>query len=181
MPNSTAEKIDKIKERLSARTHGVELIGCTESELEALKQAQHVSCLPEVYCGLLRLMGKQGMGWVLDTAYADYEELLSMKDSFVEEMNETGLNYPDDIFVFWEDQQGCGYRFFRTKDCQDDPAVYEDRDRSCFYKLAENLSSFIYRWIDIDKKRRQELTLEIMERRTVELRFDMDRDDFYSE
>lgn len=72
MPDTTAEKLERINERLSPPIRDLELIGCKESEVEALKQAQQVSCLPEVYCGLLRLMGKQGMGRVLDRGYAVY-------------------------------------------------------------------------------------------------------------
>ncbi|MBI5961485.1 MAG: hypothetical protein HY866_22285 [Chloroflexi bacterium] len=177
--DSVIQKTAKIRERLSPRVQRGELIGCSEQELEELKQAQNVTCLPEIYSELLRLMGKQGMGQTLD-AYADHKYLLGMKSGFVEDMNEIELCYPKDAFVFWRDQQGCGYWFFRTRGCETDPAVYEYREASCFYKLAETLSEFILMQVDIDPEIRKVFAENIIRSRSINLYFDLQTDDFYA-
>jgi hypothetical protein len=127
--------------------------GCSDKELTDLQTSQGVTCLPNAYIQLMRVIGKQGLDNFLDGS-ATCQQLLQykVKPMLLDDLTASGLAYSEDIFVFFEHD---GYLFycFRTKDGTADPAVYMYRGDDCFYKWADTFSEFIYDELEGDKSK----------------------------
>ncbi len=149
--------------------------GCTAAEIEALRVAQEVGCLPDVYRQVMMLMGKNGIDVVLGGAgLATCDHLLTAKSAFVSKMRQLRIRkeYPSDIFVFFT-YQGIGFYFFRTKGCVADPAVYSYENG--FYRLADSFSAFLHQLLDPSISRQ---TAKRARWHQVELEYAVDKDSF---
>ena len=116
--------------------------GCSEAELEALRQAQGVDYLPEMYRRVMGVMGKWGISHLL-CGIASCSERLAEQRYYLEEFDEEGITYPPDLFIFLGDSQGCGCSFFRTADRNDDPPVYGYWEDGALHKIADSFSSYL--------------------------------------
>jgi hypothetical protein len=172
IPAETSSRVEKAKEIILDR-YGQRLSGCTEAEIESLKQAQHTACLPEVYRQVLLFMGKSGIEWVV-YGRTTYEFLKQAREEFIAAAaHNPAVSYPQDIFVFLMDHRKCRFGFFRTKDGADDPVVYGYEGQ--FYKLADTLSEFILQELDSNSYRSEERGKQ---RRQVTYCYDASQDQF---
>lgn len=112
-------------------------LGCSEDQVKALMADQEVTYLPPLYVELLKLMGRRGLGDVLDCD-AILEHLLHSE--IKSEIQQSCL-LPDDIFVFAH-HHGYIFYFFRTKDCHIDPTTYVLRNET-IHKGSDSLAQFI--------------------------------------
>jgi hypothetical protein len=129
----------------------IDFEGCTDEELEELRQLQHVLYLPEVYRRVMSVMGKKGLSCIAD-GNACYAGRTSWKLDRID-FARIGIHAPPDAFVFLE-HQGYVYNFFRTHDCDPDPAVYMYCDDDCFYQLAASFSDFLILEMSPDEQRK---------------------------
>jgi len=159
-----------------------DLEGCTEPEIEIIRQAQNAACLPEVYRQLMLTVGKKGIDDLL-VGSANYHIVQRFKSTFDDYFVDP-LLYPPDSFFFWKDGQGSSFYFFRTQPCVDDPAVYGWLGKRCFHKLAETFSEFILEfisefiicWQNDDFERLNDLFFRYLAQ--PKLRYDQQQNDF---
>jgi len=121
-----------LKEKLLSLNLGAEykFEGCTAEEIEAIKAAQGVKCLPQKYVEFLEVMGKGAGGQFLIGEDYTYPYLLSLKQDAQDIINDFAEDYPEfalelssDAFVFYG-HHGVYFFFFFTADCDDDPPVH---------------------------------------------------------
>jgi hypothetical protein len=122
-----AKIIDEMKRQITEHNiikPGFRLIGCTEEEVEHLKERQGVDFLPEVYRQFLLTFGYSRGGYFLqgeDVGYLALLELKQVAQELLERENAPPL--PDDMFVFYSHH---GYQFmcFATAKRDADPPIY---------------------------------------------------------
>ncbi|MCQ3932518.1 MAG: hypothetical protein DPW16_18875 [Chloroflexi bacterium] len=141
---SFGEKYRRLYHEIISPNHVLK--GCTEDEIDQVKEFQEVSYIPAIYRDLLTVMGHCGLSdFLMGDAY--WEKLKSTKGLFEWFAKASKLTaYPQDILVFFDDL-GQLFYFFRTKDHLDDPPVYSypygnGPASSRFAKLSESLSEF---------------------------------------
>ncbi|HEX3052876.1 MAG TPA: SMI1/KNR4 family protein [Aggregatilineaceae bacterium] len=175
-PLSVDQRVRKIERSIPSHLVEGGRKGCTAKELEELREAQNVECLPEVYRQFMFLMGRQGIARILRTI-ATCQDLITeaSKEKLIQELDMMGMRYPRDIFVFAED--GEHYMFFRTKKCQDDPSVYGFWYEGYFHKLADSITDYFIQTVrESDQIRENALAKKINE---VDFYYDPVIDDFY--
>jgi hypothetical protein len=172
MSYSAAQNLEKIKEKLPPN---VLKEGCSPQRIEVLRQAQHVVCLPELFRQLLLLIGESGIGRLL---FSDgpFESLETLKDQMIDQLETAELSYPEDFFFFHGNYTYDVYLFFRTRDCEDDPAIYSVGAR-CFFKEADTLSEFILRILEANQKERREHREKVSR---VDYYYNPEKDEFYN-
>lgn len=123
--------------------------GCTDDEIEQVKEFQNIAYIPQSYQDLLRVMGHSGLSYIA-MGEADWNSLEEAKRDFVKTMRFDKINYPNDLLVFCSELDT--YYFFRTKGQDDNPTVYgyspgwgmKGTVHSGIVKLAENLADFCF-------------------------------------
>jgi hypothetical protein len=128
--------------------------GCTDHQLEKIKEKQSVTYLPEHYIEFMKTMGISGaekIHWSLT-----YEYQLTNKETLIKAIY-TGeiegwhsgplVELPEDIVVFY-----CGenivYNFFRTSNRSDDPEVFAYREcEEQYEKTGMTFSDFLRSWV----------------------------------
>ena len=150
MPLSITEKIERIKEKAIAV--GYTITGCTELEIEKLRERQGVDYLPEMYRQLMLLMGREGLSKLL-MGPASCESLgAEALAQFERMLRNRGICDPKDFFVIMV-HAGYQFFFFRTKDQVPDPPVWGQWDDNYFYRLSDSLSQFILEELEGKKER----------------------------
>jgi hypothetical protein len=120
------------------------LEGCSEEEIELVRQGQHVDFLPQVYREFLREVGKQAGNLFAGSTYT-YWAALTLKDETNYELEKFERNFriPDDAVVFL-DHGGYANWYFHTRDRDDNPAVYVFYEEGeMVQKLTDHLSQFL--------------------------------------
>ena len=149
--------------------------GCTEQRIEALRQAQDVYCLPELFRQLLLLIGEEGLGRLL--FFEDrVQNLEDVKGEMIDQLASAELDYPEDIFFFHGNRVYDVYLFFRTRDCEDDPTVYSV-GATCFFKEADTFSEFILNIFEPDQERTQARREKVSKANHY---YNPSRDEFYN-
>ena len=164
-PYTQPLKMEQILEVIQTRW-GDLAEGCTQQEIDQIRVSQAVACLPETYRMLMAEIGKFGLFYILISS-AEYPQVLKLKAMFLAE--DIGL-YPNDLFVLsylHESRHVDRYYVFRTKDCLDDPRVYEiiivkreDSPKTTIYQCGKTLSEFILHKMDVNTERRRNRTEE---------------------
>ncbi|WP_280388190.1 SMI1/KNR4 family protein [Nocardia wallacei] len=99
--------------------------GCTDGEISALMQAQHVTRIPQSYREFLAYGGKNPY-WLTHTGEWDYDWLLEAKDlarEIAEDYNHDFAQF-EDSFIF-QTHQGYMFYYFRAEDLSaTDPNFY---------------------------------------------------------
>lgn len=127
--------------------------GCSDAEIKILMEAQNIACIPPLFHQILRLMGKIGIDSLLGgkSTYKHLIELKRRNGRLFYESNQC----PRDIFVFYADYLESDFYLFRTKDCNNDPSVYEFRSHlNRFYRLADSVTEFFMQKLDYDPIRK---------------------------
>lgn len=137
--------------------------GCTDDEIEEVKEFQNIQYIPQAYRDLLQIMGKSGLSWIA-MGEANWDLLKKIKGSFESHMQWRGYKYPADLLVFFAEMDV--YYFVRTRDQHDDPPVYSNgawwREGGVereIAKMAESLSEF-WLMLVVARKRLSELGSE---------------------
>lgn len=152
---------ERLQTALAARSQlTASFYGCTEADLEVLRKAQGVECLPEVYCQVMLAMGGYGLGCILD-GYANFGKAVQELKWYTDEFKEDELDYPPDLFLFMGHDQGTGCRFFRTAGCPDDPPVYGYWEDGAYHKLADSLTDYLVWELEHDPYVRDEASEQI--------------------
>jgi hypothetical protein len=133
----------------ASRLEKASFYGCTEADLEELRKAQGVECLPEIYRQVMLSVGGYGLRCILN-GYADFGEKVKGLKWYTEVFKGENLDFPPDLFVFMGDVQGTGCHFFRTAGCPDDPPVYGYWEDGAYHKLAESLTDYLVRELTRD-------------------------------
>lgn len=120
--------------------------GCTEEEIEALKQYQQVHYVPKIYQQFLEVAGHKSGGILFKGADANYECLKWLKaaaKTVLDECSDDHLLFlPEDAFVFLM-YQSSEFSFFLTGEQQENPPVYNYHQcDEKFNKVAEHLSEW---------------------------------------
>jgi hypothetical protein len=131
---------EKLAEIKAALRPDLKLEGCTIEDLERIQTAQEVSCLPEMYRQLMLLVGKSGLYEILVSS-----DSIGNKFKWYATYAQEPL-YPQDAFIFFQ-HDGYQYYMFRTKNCEEDPAVYAEWDGDWFYKYSDSLSEFVLKML----------------------------------
>lgn len=170
----TESLIEVLKTAIAQMT---DIQGCTEQELIDLMQDQQVACLPDTYRQVMRLMGKQGLETLLN-GKAHYDRVKGFKADFAESPEIKQLGFPPDSFIFFEDYQGCGYFFFRTRGCESDPAVYFNWESRYYNKLTSSFSELILIYAS-GSNWEEKLNAKWEEAQRLQLLYDANADGFY--
>ncbi|MBN1311757.1 MAG: SMI1/KNR4 family protein [Anaerolineae bacterium] len=148
----------RLREALAApRLRTASFYGCTEADLETLRKAQEVECLPEVYRQVMLAVGGYGLSRILD-GYADFGKNVQEMKWYTKEFRDDALDYPPDLFLFMGHDQGTGCRFFRTAGCPDDPPVYGYWEDGAYHKLADSLTDYLVWELEHDPYVRDEVS-----------------------
>lgn len=144
--DNIAKVIDEIKEK------GVQMNPTTPEDLEAIKSLTDGKQIPKSYLEFYKHMGN---GVAFLKGHSCFKnEIFKLKEWAEELLNENNFQtkLSADDFVFWM-SQGYMFCFFRLNEGNDPPVYYycEGRGLSSFYKIAESLSSFLYRIYKCDK------------------------------
>ncbi len=167
------EKMKQIRDKVAALRYQVQ--GCTEDEIELLRQGQGVEFLPEMYRQIMLFMGSTGMSQVLDGAAGCHLLAGGKRLWFEGVLKERKIISTKDFFLMME-HHGYQYFFFRTKDKLDDPPVWGQWDDDYFYKLGDSLSTFILEELEPSREKHNER----YERRMATVYYyDPEQDDFY--
>jgi len=173
--------IDTIRDKLPSALLEIGLQGCSAEELISISRSQQVSCLPSVYQDLMLLMGRRGIDWILDADATIQSLTADLKQAVFAEFRWMSMAYPQDIFIF-EDHEASTVAFFRTRDCEDDPAVFSNWEAGCFRKMADSLSGYVLRMTEQLQESEQERMKSSQEwsREILHLvyRYDPEQDEF---
>jgi hypothetical protein len=149
----------------------IEFVGCTEDEIEQLKQSQHVDFVPEIYVELTRFMGQSGMEWLLG-GDSDYEFVKELKN-LVMGMPHVSKYIPNGAFIFMAVLDA--YFFFDPKEHNENPEVYMYYE-DAVTKSANTLSEFLDNRILILREEQQSR----IEKESRSIYYDPDTDSFYT-
>ncbi|MBC7871121.1 MAG: hypothetical protein H7Y09_09815, partial [Chitinophagaceae bacterium] len=99
-------------------------VGCTDEEIEELRQSQNVNRLPKVYINCMKVLGKQSgfIGIGSEIIYR-YVKVLKQEAANIVINSEVGFLLPADAFVFFM-SHSCIFKFFLTDNEDEDPPVF---------------------------------------------------------
>lgn len=134
---------DQVIQRLLAipHFHGVELKGCSESEIDRLEQRARVR-LPRAYRDFLALLGKGAGEFMLSDHWQfrlDEVAEIAHHDGYADY-----CDLPDNYFVFAE-RNGCAWAFFVADGTSDDPPVFlfTDGEDRRYQQVGRSVWEFI--------------------------------------
>lgn len=170
--------LDQLIDMLESR-FTFHLRGCTDDELEDLRKAQGVDCLPDTYQQLMQLMGAKDIDKVLGRwGTKDCAGLRSAKQLFQSKLEQRHVQCPNDVFVFWVDHMERNFYFFRTKGCPDNPPVfYGFGIYGDFVKCSDSVSQFFLQYLDHSNYR---CAIRAQKRRESAVYYDPESDEFLS-
>jgi SMI1/KNR4 family protein SUKH-1 len=118
--------------------------GCSQDEIEALKEYQKVDFIPKIYREFLEAIGHKSGRILFKGGDASYKALKSLKPGaiFIIEdcKDQHSLTLPPDAFVFAM-FQSSDFFFFQTSEHLDDPPVYYYQEcMQEFAQVADHLS-----------------------------------------
>lgn len=116
----------KLKEALINEGRQPEdFIGCTDEEIQLVMKIQNVKRLPKTFIGYLQVMGHGGISEILLGDSADYQSMLYLKESLIEQVDSYSPDFtlPSNVFVFFG-HQDVEFRYFLTDNSDDDPPVF---------------------------------------------------------
>lgn len=149
--NTSINDIQDFIEVLKAK--GVEMKPITSDDVEDLKKITNGKQLPRAYIEFYKHMGN---GVSFFRGHSCFKkEILYLKE-WAEELLEEN-NFPGELsendFVFWM-SQGNMFCLFRLDEGDDPPIYYycEGKGQTNFLKIAESLSTFLYRFYSLDKE-----------------------------
>lgn len=127
--------------------------GCTDMEIDKVKEFQNITYIPQSYRELLQVMGHRGLSRIA-MGESDWNLLEKVKADFIGMMQLHRMSYPSDLLVFYNELET--FYFCRTRDRIDNPTVYgysngwivEGAVQPGMAKLAERLSDYWLMLID---------------------------------
>jgi hypothetical protein len=144
--NNIQDFIEVLKEK------GVKMNPTTPEDIEVLKKITNGKQLPDAYIEFYKYMGN---GVSFFRGHSCFKNEIFILRAGAEELLKEN-NFPTELsendFVFWM-SQGYMFCFFRLDEGNDPPIYYycEGKGLTNFYKIADSLSSFLYRFYSLDK------------------------------
>ena len=122
-----------------------QIVGCTEDEIQQIKQRQNILHLPAFYFDFLRFMGHSAGNLFFRSGLAYYPDLLTLKNLAIAEPRVGTI--PENAFVFLVDDER--FMYFLTSDESDDAAVHCYDDNQFRFNYYGTYSEFLFERIDL--------------------------------
>ena len=125
------------------RTTEKDFVGCTDDEIQNVKNSQRVKYLPSIYEEFLSTMGRAAGDLFIGTN-AFFPDLLRVKETALMLLEDCNFAFqlPDNVFVLSE-HQGYQFHYFECNKDVDDPPVWWYIERKTQpEKISESLSDY---------------------------------------
>ena len=148
-----SDEVNNIQEFIEAlKETGVKMNSTTLEDIEELKKITNGKQLPNAYIEFYKHMGN---GVPFFKGHSCFRNEIFMLKAGAEELlkeNSFPCELSENDFVFWM-SQGYMFCYFRLDEGNDPPIYYycEGRGLTNFYRIADSLSSFLYRFYILDK------------------------------
>jgi len=149
------EMTQNLKEALINEGRPPELFkGCTNEEIQQVMKVQNVKRLPSTFVEYLQIMGHGGIAEILLGDSADFNSMLYLKESLIDQVESYSPNFtlPNNVFVFFG-HQDVEFRYFLTDNSDDDPPVFmhiiDDDDAKV---VAQSFTEYLETMLNLFRK-----------------------------